>query len=494
MKGDNTLSKSNDYYNKKPELGKRGPSKLRQQFNRGMTYFLVIAASIVFYFAFLRFTNLFYIFGKVLQVLKPILYGLVLAYLLNPIVKWTDRKLRPVLEKKVKKEQTVIRISRGVGIVAGLVILISLVVTLCNMIIPELYRSIRDMAYTVPGQINQVLAAFSEYETKDTTINTLLRNIMEEGSKSLQNWIRTDLLKQTNIIMSNLTVGVINIVSELMNVLIGIIVSVYVLFSKETFSGQCKKILYALTTPHTANVTLHITQKSNEIFGGFITGKIIDSAIIGVLCFFGLSILNMPYALLVSVIVGVTNIIPFFGPYIGAIPSSVLILLSDPKKGIIFIFFILALQQLDGNVIGPKILGDSTGLSAFWVVFAILVGGGLFGFPGMIMGVPTFAVIYYIAGMIINQKLEKKKLPTGSDCYDEYSYVNSRGEYIHSEQNIVWQNLQEEKEKTITEKIKETMDKLDILMEESRNEEKEAADAIKSEDKEEKEDADSSTK
>lgn len=182
---------------------------------------------------------------------------------------------------------------------------------------------------------------------------------------------------------------------------------------------------------------LHLTLKSNEIFGGFIIGKLIDSAIIGVLCFIGLSILNMPYALLVSVIVGVTNVIPFFGPYIGAIPSAVLIMLADPRKGLYFILFILVLQQIDGNIIGPKILGDSTGLSAFWVVFSILLGGGLFGFVGMILGVPTFAVIYYVINMLINHRLEVKKLPTETECYDKLSYVDSDGTYVHSDDNEI---------------------------------------------------------
>ena len=182
-------------------------------------------------------------------------------------------------------------------------------------------------------------------------------------------------------------------------------------------------------------MVLHLTTKSNEIFGGFIIGKIIDSAIIGVLCFFGLTILNMPYAVLVSVIVGVTNVIPFFGPYIGAIPSAILIMLADPIKGLYFIIFILLLQQFDGNILGPKILGNSTGLSAFWVIVAILLGGGLFGFVGMIMGVPTFAVLYYIVQMIMNYRLERKKLPANSNFYDAMSYVDDDGKYYHSEED-----------------------------------------------------------
>ena len=212
--------------------------------------------------------------------------------------------------------------------------------------------------------------------------------------------------------------------------MIGVIVSVYVLFSKEKFVSQTKKTVYAVFSTRNANAILHLTRKSNEIFGGFIIGKIIDSAIIGVLCFIGISILRMPYVMLVSVIVGVTNVIPFFGPYIGAIPSAVLIMLADPLKGVYFVIFIFLLQQLDGNFIGPKILGNSTGLSAFWVIFSILLGGGLFGFPGMLMGVPTFAVIYYIVQTIVNRRLENKNLPTQSDFYDELSYVDDSGSYV----------------------------------------------------------------
>ena len=246
--------------------------------------------------------------------------------------------------------------------------------------------------------------------------------------------MKTDLMEKVNLWMTQLTVGMIQMVREVFNFIIGIIVSIYVLFSKEKFQKQTKKLIYAVFRPGQANMILQIGGKSNEIFGGFIIGKIIDSLIIGVICFIGLSILNMPYTMLVSVIVGVTNVIPFFGPYIGAIPSTILIALEDPMKGVYFLIFILVLQQFDGNILGPKILGNSTGLSAFWVVTSILLGGGLFGFVGMVMGVPTFAVIYYIVDMILDNKLKKKKLPVRSDSYDEWSYVDSSGEYIHSEE------------------------------------------------------------
>lgn len=422
------------YHDKRPQFRNKGPSKLRQQFGKGMTAFLVVAASIVFYFAFLRFNGISNIFEKIFQILKPIIYGLVIAYLLNPIVKLVERHLTPFLEKKLKKKETAHKIGRGTGIFTALIFSVFVIVALCNMLIPELYKSIRDLIVTLPEQMNNWAQDMNAFLISNSTLDTMLKNIITEGTDAMENWLKTDLLQQANTLMSNLTVGVINVVSEIMNVLIGFIVSVYVLFSKELFSGQCKKIVYALMKPDHANMALHITKKSNEIFGGFIIGKIIDSAIIGVLCFIALSIMNMPYTLIVSVIVGVTNVIPFFEPYIGAIPSTILIMIAEPIQGLYFAIFILILQQIDGNIIGPKILGDSTGLSAFWVVFSILLGGGLFGFVGMIMGVPTFAVLYYIAQMFINQKLERKKLPTSSERYGSESYVNDEGEFIECEE------------------------------------------------------------
>lgn len=430
----------NSPYHKQPRLTKRTASKLQQHLNRGMTAFLVVAASIVFYFAFLRFGHISGILGKIFQILKPIIYGFVLAYLLNPLMKMVENFIVKLLKGKIKKEERLKKFARGVGIFTALLFAGALIVALCNMILPELYRSIRNMVYTVPEQLNEWMERLSEMEFDDSTLALITKNVLTETTAFFENWIRSDLLRQINIWISGLTEGVISVVNELMNIVIGIIVSVYVLFSKETFAGQSRKVVYAVLKPEKANLVLHITRKSNEIFGGFIIGKIIDSAIIGVLCFIGLSILDMPYTLLVSVIVGVTNVIPFFGPYIGAIPSAILLLLTDPIKGLYFLVFIIFLQQLDGNIIGPKILGDSTGLSAFWVVFSILLGGGLFGFVGMIMGVPTFAVIYYLFQTFINQNLEKKHLPTDSAVYDDTSYVDAEsGEFIHGnndEQNV----------------------------------------------------------
>ncbi len=422
------------HYSNPLKFGKGGPSKLRQQFNRGMTYFLVVAASLIFYFTLLRLTDLSEVIGAVIGVLKPVIYGCVIAYLLNPVVRQIDQYLVPVLQNKMKKPEQAEKISRAVGILAALVLLLVIIVTLCNLLIPELYSSVRNLVITLPKQLNDLVSELSKMELDESTTSTLIKTGLKEGTDMLLTWLRTDLMGKANELMSNLTVGVLNILSEVINAVIGVIVSVYILFSKELFVRQSKKCVYALLSARHANLILHLTMKSHEIFGGFVIGKLIDSAIIGVLCFIGLTILKMPYALLVSVIVGVTNVIPFFGPYIGAVPSTILIMLDTPIKGVYFILFILLLQQFDGNILGPKILGNSTGLSAFWVIVAILLGGGLFGFVGMLMGVPSFAVLYYIVRMLVNSHLERKNLPTASEFYDTMSFVDDAGNYCHSDE------------------------------------------------------------
>lgn len=423
------------YYINRPKFGNNGPSKLKQQFSQGLTLLLVVIVCLLIYFALLRLEKISNVIHLILGILKPIIYGFAIAYLLNPIVKKVDEHLIPYINKHFPNSKKAAQISRGTGIFIAVILLISIITALCNMMLPELYKSIWNMVSTVPSQLNTAVDQITKMMSKDTTTGQLFTNVLMQATDFIQNWMKTDLLEQVNVVMSNLTVGVINVVKELFNGIIGIIISVYVLWGKEVFSQQAKKIVYAIFKPNSANMILHLTIKSNEIFGGFIIGKIIDSVIIGILCFIGLSILKMPYTLLVSVIVGVTNVIPFFGPYIGAIPSAILITLSNPIKGLYFLIFILILQQIDGNIIGPKIIGNSTGLSAFWVVFSILLGGGLFGIPGMILGVPTFAVLSYIVTMLINHNLEKKNLPTEASCYDELSYVDTDGTYVHSDRN-----------------------------------------------------------
>lgn len=414
--------------NKPKNITPKTKMKIKQYFMRGLTSFLVIVAGIACYFAFLRLDDIAGLLGKIGNILKPIILGFVFAYLLNPLVTIIEKQIIKTFEKKTKRKDKLQKISRSIGIAGALLLAFAIVILLLNMVIPELYRSIRDLIMSLPHQINNAIDFLESEKLNDTVFSGTVKSVLENGAEAFQLWLKTDLLTQINQMMSIVTVGVFGFLGTLFDIAVGVIVSVYVLNSKEKFTGQCKKITYALLSREHANLVLQVTRKSHEIFGGFVIGKIIDSIIIGILCFVGLSILDMPYTLLVSVIVGVTNVVPFFGPYIGAVPSAILILLSEPIKGIYFIIFILVLQQFDGNILGPKILGDSTGLSAFWVVFSILLGGGLFGFVGMIMGVPTFAVLYYLVSMFVEQKLERKKLPKASKEYEDIQYIEEKAE------------------------------------------------------------------
>lgn len=425
--------KIKNFYDNKPPMDEQGSMKIREHFKKGMTAFLIVAACIVCFFAFLRFD---YIAGAVLKIiglLRPIIYGVVFAYLLNPVMKFVEKYISKGLRNIIKNEKGVRKVSRSIAIFTSLVFALAIISALFVMLIPELIKSVNELFEKMPGQIQNFIDYLGELRRGDKQNQQILESALVQGTAALEEWAKTNLFSQDNILVTGITgitTGVISILGGMLDIVIGVIVSIYALFSKEDFLGQGRKIIYAVLTPKRANLTLHILRKSNSIFGGFIIGKIIDSAIIGVLCFIGVSILNMPYALLVSVFVGVTNVIPYFGPFIGAIPTAILIMIVDPMKGLYFIIFVFLLQQLDGNIIGPTILGDSTGLSAFWVLFSILLFGGLFGVVGMIIGVPTFAVFYYIVKLFVTERLEKKKLPTETSCYDGVNYVDETGKYV----------------------------------------------------------------
>lgn len=400
----------------------------------GLTAFIVITLSMAVFFFIYRYHGLAANWKILLNILQPIIIGFVIAYLVNPIVKWVEKYLLKWFLKRFKREHKARRAARGLSVAGALVFVIVLVAVLLSMVIPELYFSIERMVVQLPQQLESFIGWLEGYVSSDSPFSTYLEQALNSAIEMFENWARTDFLPQTRSLLSSLTSGVISVIKLMLNIIIGVIVSVYVLMSKETFVGQAKKLVYTLLPPKTGNVLVEVIRKGNEIFGGFISGKILDSAIIGVLCFIVLSILRMPYVVLVSVIVGVTNVVPFFGPYIGAIPSAVLIMLSSPIKGLTFIIFILVLQQLDGNVIGPKILGESTGLSSFWVLFSILVGGGLFGFIGMVLGVPVFATLYYLVKKLVAYILQKKGLPQETTAYirlssmDPHTYKPDYGE------------------------------------------------------------------
>lgn len=401
-------------------------------FWKGVTIFLVVASCLLFGCFLLRFQQIMDIIGEIMGILQPIIYGLVISYLLNPIMKFWEVRVSDLLSKKIKNQKKVKNISRSIAILFSLMVAVIVIIILAYLIIPELIVSLSG----VPEQIEKCIEWAKGFSNTEYKLSAFAQQMVTQASEYVENWIRTDLLKQLNIMAMHLTGSVVGVFNIFYNILIGVIISIYVLGNKEVFEGQSKKILYAVCSPNHANEVIKTMRRSHKIFSGFISGKLLDSLIIGVLCFLVLSVLKMPYTLLVSVIVGVTNVIPFFGPYIGAIPSTILILLVSPKQGIVFLIFIILLQQLDGNIIGPKILGESTGLSAFWVVFSILLGGGLFGIVGMLIGVPTFAVIYSIIKDLIERQLKKRKLPLDSVEYHKIDKIECHQEIIYKKEAV----------------------------------------------------------
>lgn len=405
---------------------KKNAWNLKQYVIVALIVFVTFCCCILFFFMIYRYNGFADFWKKLTTILQPIIIGLVLAYLLNPIVKFFETHLRKFLSPRIKSQRKADSLSRGIGVAGAWAVLAGIVVLLIAAIVPSVTRSIQGIVTELPTEVNNLIAWWEEFFEGDTEAVTFVGGLIENASNALEDFLKNDLLGQAQTYVASIASGVYYGIKFLTNLIVGIIVSVYVLASKETFAGQAKKIIYAIFKPVRANVIIETVRKSNEIFGGFISGKLLDSAIIGILTYFILSIMKMPDTMLLAVIIGATNIIPFFGPFIGAVPSFVIVVLQNPMQGLYFLIFIFVLQQIDGNIIGPKILGSSTGLSSFWVVFAILVFGGLWGFPGMLLGVPLMAVIYYIAQNIVEFLLRKRGLAKDTASYIDLIKVDKR--------------------------------------------------------------------
>ncbi len=375
--------------------------------------FLVAAGAISFFFILYRFESISVIFNKIFSILQPINIGLVIAYLINPVVRYWERKIVKLIERINKKKvriKNVKKFARGCSIALSLIMTMAIIIGLFLIVVPELFKSISGLIKDVPSRMDKfsvwITQMLEQYNLNDEMIAAGLNDVFQK----VEDWFVTDFSSVVNKFAMSFTSGVFSAFNIILNSMIGIIVSAYILSGKERFALMFKKILYAFFSDTTARGIIESLKSSDKVFGGFISGKIIDSLIIGLLCFIFMSIVNMPYTLIVSVVVGVTNVIPFFGPYIGGIPSAILILIENPLMGVYFTIFIIILQQFDGNILGPKIIGESTGLTAFWVVFAILLGGGLFGMIGLLAGVPTFAVIYGFVKRVVEQRLKEKEI------------------------------------------------------------------------------------
>lgn len=400
----------------------------KKQLCWGITAFLTIAASIAFYMMFTHWESVRGVILIIVQSVRPITYGLIMAYLLNPLMNGIENNLIKPLTKSVfkKKERCVGKVSRGVSIFLTWCSALLFVFALVALVVPQLYESIESLIIKIPEYTEKALTWGNNLLEKNPEILAYLNKSISGFSTNLTEIAKKveQILPNVNVIIVRLSSSLYEAVISVLNLIIGLIVSVYVLKDKEKFIAQSKRLLYSTMSVDGANRVVSLGKRTHSKFGNFITGKIFDSIIIGVLCFIILSIFRIPYSALVSVIVGVTNVIPFFGPFIGAIPSALLILFVDPLKCLTFIIIIIVLQQFDGNILGPRILGSTTGVPSFWVMFSILVGSGLFGIWGMVCAVPLFAVIYSLIREGCTKSLREKGIDYTAETYEKIDSID----------------------------------------------------------------------
>ena len=352
----------------------------------------------------------------VVGALKSIVLGCVMAYLLYPLTRFAEQFL---LFHHVKPKA-----ARTLSTAFSTLVLLALLFMFAYFIIPQMVVNLPPLIQGLPEMIQKFSNNLSDFLVAHGQSTEIIQDTLDKVAGMFQSWLKNDPLSA----LSNVMEGVAAAAVSVLNFIIGIIVMVYVLVSRDQFVGQGKKFLFALCRKRTTcdRILKHL-RVINRIFTNFVSGKLLDSLIIGLICAACLTILRIPYAPLISTIVGITNIIPVFGPFFGAIPSAFLLLLTDPYKCLIFLIFIVILQQVDGNIIGPKILGDSTGLSAFWVLFSLLLFNHLMGFWGMLLGVPLFASFYYLLREFINSRLRKKGLPLATQDYVHVAGIDENG-------------------------------------------------------------------
>ena len=392
----------------------------------GITGFSVVACAILFYMALNYIGLLTDGIGTVIKILSPFVWGLVISWIIFPMMRsFEDNLFMPLGERIHKKNpQTAKKFARSFAVLLSELVFLAAIAALVYLILPQLYQSIETIVRSSDGYISSLTTWIGTVLIDYPEIESYLLSAVGTLNTGLIEWLQTTILPELGNLVTNVTAGVYYVLMGVYNLLIGIIVSIYVLGNLETFRANAKRMLYSTVSVDNAKRFLDGLKFTNRTFIGFLNGKLLDSAIIGLICYVCCSLLKMPYSLLVSVIVGVTNIIPFFGPFIGAIPSTIIILMVSPLKALIFVVFILILQQVDGNIIGPKILGSTTGINGFWVMFSIILGAGLFGFWGMLLGVPVFVVIYTIINMSIEKNLKEKDLPFETSDYIGMDYID----------------------------------------------------------------------
>lgn len=412
----------------------------------GLTAFFVVLGGFVSYYVIFHLDSFSSRIHSLFTILMPVIDGFILAYLLAPVVNAIERTITTPFFALIKKQDKK-NPKRFLSIVITDILVFWAIYVFFSIVIPQIAKSIRTILEQFPSYINTFSLWISNLLNDNPEFQKSVMEFINQYTMDFTTVINSKVLPQLNSI-NNVTEmvtqfsGVINVITSvsmsvysvfkgLWNLIIGAIISVYLLASKELFAAQAKKIVYAFCSVNRANRFISNVRFAHKTFGGFFIGKIMDSIIIGLICFAVTSILGTPFCVLISVIIGVTNIIPFFGPFLGAIPSTILILFIDPLQALYFVIFVIILQQVDGNIIGPKILGSSTGLSSFWVIFSITLFGGIWGILGMIVGVPIFAILFAFMKSLIETRLSAKELSPDTKKYLRLLYIDAdSSEYV----------------------------------------------------------------
>ncbi len=390
----------------------------KKYINWGITAFGVIACSIIFYLLLIRWGDVNRLLGKIIGALSPIFIGIALAYLLTPIMNFLERCLFKKLARKIfpGSEHRAAVLSRSLGIIAVLIMVLSFIAGLFLMVIPQLIDSIEKLVTNTDRYLSIARKWVEGRLLQNPDLENTAISILNSTISYIRSWLENDVLSKFDVIIANISSGVYSVIKAIFDFAVGIIISVYILYSKENFYAQSKKLLYSVFKVKKVNSILSGFRFAHKMFGGFLLGKILSSLIVGVICAVFMLITRMPYVTLISALIAVTNIIPFVGPFIGGVPSAFLLLLESPAQCLIFVIFIIVLQFFEGNVLSAKILGNNTGLTGFWVIFAIFIGG-MFGFLGMVVGVPLFAVLYHFISAASRRRLQKRNLPTETADY-----------------------------------------------------------------------------
>lgn len=390
----------------------------------GLLAFLVLAAVVVLVFIFVRDEDFSEITGSIRKALAPAVYGFAFAYLMNPIMVFIEKGLRRFFYKFAKKITRANKWARAISITLTVIIVLLLIGFLMYLLIPQLVETIKGIIDNMDTQIENVTNWYYGLNLQDTALGGYIEVGFRKATEYMEDFVQNRLVSTATNVLGSVAVGVKNVIGVLYNIIIGLIFSIYYLAAKEKMAGLAKKILFATFKRKRANKILRLTRQCHVKCIGSFSGKAVDSVIIGLLCFVAMIIMDLPYATLISVFVGVTNVIPFFGPFIGAIPSAILVFFANPHQVLPFLIMILILQQFDGNILTPKIVGDTIGLSPIWVLFACTVFGSLWGIIGLLIAVPLMACIYMIVKEIVEEKLHNKGLVTDTEEYIVLDYVD----------------------------------------------------------------------